>query len=872
MVEAGTGTSIGFDSNVNNGGVNNNEGNFNSGNRIKRTLSAVPSLYGKYKDSNGFIFRKRLRYIEDKISPIIKTLIPNFLVAHHVYVVGMGILGSIIIYPMRNLPYINALFLGCSSVTQAGLSPVDINTIYLYQQIVIYLICLFTAPPFIHTILVWFRLYWFEQYFDDIKEKSKLNFEMRKNATMLSHGTNNDEISNTSKLFRTISKNLFGKSSSSAANNNGESDSIAVDIDDEDNSYNSADYLEKKTEQVIGFGDLPKPQHARHKTIAAGDDIDDNRESPFNVNTHLDKNRKNRKLKKLRKLHKANKRKKEKANADANGNGNNDVVSSDSEDEESEVGSFDSQLEEQDANDKFYHSQHKQYHQQQQQGKPNYLSWTPTIARNSNFVIMNREQREELGGVEYRALKLLSVLLPIYYFGLHLIHLIMLVPYIVRTPQYVAATREVGVSPAWWAIFNAMSAINNCGLALTPTSLAPFNESIYVGLITSFFTAAGNTAFPMFLRLIIWIMYKTSKPMTLHRESLQFLLDHPRRCFTYLFPSSTTWWLTGVWFLLNTVDWVLYLAMDFYSSTVVTIKPGFRAFDGLFQAISARTAGFAYFNLAQVTPALQLSYVVLMYISIIPTAMAIRGTNVYEDQSLGIYDGDERARKSDKSSSISSKFSFVNYHLGKQLSFDLWFVVLMVFIICICERKDLRDGDPNFNIFSITFEIVSAYGTVGLSLGYPTFNSSLCTRFSVLSKLAVILTMIRGRHRGLPYTIDRAIMLQGIDVEARDQIEALLAIRRTDDPELLREETKMTQDLIKNLNKQIQSENGEFSNVNHSISSSTAGGVAGKIFKFIKSIFSSILIINATNNRNNTKNDNLELQRELTHLAPRNSI
>ncbi|GMF70907.1 unnamed protein product [[Candida] boidinii] len=312
--------------------------------------------------------------------------------------------------------------------------------------------------------------------------------------------------------------------------------------------------------------------------------------------------------------------------------------------------------------------------------------------------------------------------------------------------------------------------------------------------------------------------------------------------------------------------------MDFYSSTVVTISPGFRAFDGLFQSISARTAGFSYYNLAEVTPALQLSYVVLMYIAIVPTAMAIRGTNVYEDQSLGIYDGDERARKSDKSSStsISSRFSFVNYHLGKQLSFDLWFVVLMIFIICICERKGLRDGDPNFNIFSITFEIVSAYGTVGLSLGYPTFNSSLCTRFSVLSKLVVILTMIRGRHRGLPYTIDRAIMLQGIDVEARDQIEALLAIRRSDDPELLREETKMTQDLIKDLNRQINGENGEFSTVNHPASSPTAGGFAGKIFKFTKSIFSSMLIINVTNNRNSPKNDNLELQRELTQLAPRN--
>lgn len=40
-----------------------------------------------------------------------------------------------------------------------------------------------------------------------------------------------------------------------------------------------------------------------------------------------------------------------------------------------------------------------------------YLSWTPTVGRNSAFVDLTEEQREELGGIEYRALKTLAVLL-----------------------------------------------------------------------------------------------------------------------------------------------------------------------------------------------------------------------------------------------------------------------------------------------------------------------------------------------------------------------------------------------------------------------------------------------------------------------------
>ena len=50
-------------------------------------------------------------------------------------------------------------------------------------------------------------------------------------------------------------------------------------------------------------------------------------------------------------------------------------------------------------------------------------------------------------------------------------------------------------------------------------------------------------------------------------------------------------------------------------------------------------------------------------------------------------------------------------------------------------------------------------GNVGLSLGHPSVNTSLSGVFSDFSKIVVCFMMIRGRHRTLPYALDRAIML-----------------------------------------------------------------------------------------------------------------
>ena len=59
------------------------------------------------------------------------------------------------------------------------------------------------------------------------------------------------------------------------------------------------------------------------------------------------------------------------------------------------------------------------------------------------------------------------------------------------------------------------------------------------------------------------------------------------------------------------------------------------------------------------------------------------------------------------------------------------------------------------------FEIVSAFGTVGLSTGVPYDLYAFCGAWSTLSKLILMCVMLRGRHRGLPLAIDRAVLLPG---------------------------------------------------------------------------------------------------------------
>jgi Trk-type K+ transport system membrane component len=64
-------------------------------------------------------------------------------------------------------------------------------------------------------------------------------------------------------------------------------------------------------------------------------------------------------------------------------------------------------------------------------------------------------------------------------------------------------------------------------------------------------------------------------------------------------------------------------------------------------------------------------------------------------------------------------------------------------------------------VWPIFFELVSAFGTVGFSFGYPGTYTVLSHKFSVFSKLMIILVMMAGRHRGLPDSVDPAVRVSG---------------------------------------------------------------------------------------------------------------
>ncbi|KAK5116212.1 hypothetical protein LTR62_008538 [Meristemomyces frigidus] len=401
-----------------------------------------------------------------------------------------------------------------------------------------------------------------------------------------------------------------------------------------------------------------------------------------------------------------------------------------------------------------------------------YLSGHVTIGRNSAFLGLSADQREELGGIEYRALKTLAKVLICYFVGFHILGLLSFLPWIMYTQPWKEYVISVGASPGWWGVFTAASMFNDLGFTLTPDSMNTFNNAVWPLLVGSFLIIIGNTGFPCMLRFVIWATSKLTPRNSPMYEELRFLLDHPRRCFTLLFPSRATWWLFWVLVGLNSIDLIFFIILDLDDPVVTSLPAGIRVLDGWFQATSTRTAGFSCINLAALHPAIQVSYLIMMYISVFPIAISVRRTNVYEEKSLGVWGGEEDVGE-------GGEKSFVGQHLRRQLSFDLWYVFLGFFVICIVEGARLgAENDYAFTMFSVLFEIVSAYGTVGLSLGYPNTDPSFSAQFHTLSKLVIVAMMIRGRHRGLPYALDRAILLPSENLHKKDEANAARLSRR----------------------------------------------------------------------------------------------
>ncbi|EED17784.1 potassium ion transporter (Trk1), putative [Talaromyces stipitatus ATCC 10500] len=770
---------------------------------VKRTAGFGASVLKHLRSFAGVIIAN-LTLMHANI-PYIRDIKYNFITLHYVYLVLWAFVGSIVLVAGGNMPYIDALFFASGAATQSGLNTIDINKIPTYAQIFLYVIGMWTNPIVVNTFVVFVRLYWFEKRFQHIVRDARA---LRRTRTRTfttgreQHDVNREEQGVRGQSI-VVLRNEQGeardgtqdshKTDTDANSDTGTSNATSNDRRDESSKLSPPSPLsdteglrlptQRSPEQHIAFLEhqrtdkgtlrIPSPREFDRGGVpqALDEAVEDNQDNPTSPQSRpVD----------------------EEQQRQESGNelGNHITIN------EPDIMRFRARTstfprinsqrttmrdEEGDNEPRRLRTRRgtftgifRSMTQEQDRDTLPYLSWNATVGRNSAFIALTEEQREELGGIEYRALKTLALVLVGYFVGFHIMGIVCLVPWIVASQKYGAVVTGDGQGRAWWGVFTAQSAFNDVGFTLTPDSMNSFNEAVWPLLIMSFLIVIGNTGFPCMLRLLIWIISKFTITGSALWEELRFLLDHPRRCFTLLFPRNATWWLFAILVVLNGADLLFFIILDLNDPTITSIPAGYRVLDGLFQAFSTRTAGFGVVNLSALHPAIQVSYLIMMYISVFPIAISMRRTNVYEERSLGIYGSAEEEAED------VTEPSYIGAHLRRQLSFDLWYIFLGLFIIAIVEADRLESGADSyaFSLFAVLFEIVSAYGTVGLSLGYPNTNASFSGQFRVISKLVIIAMQIRGRHRGLPYALDRAILLPSESLQQREQDDAERRLRR----------------------------------------------------------------------------------------------
>ncbi|CAN8096419.1 unnamed protein product [Discula destructiva] len=739
----------------------------------------------------------------------------NFITVHYFWVVGNSILLSILLYATADgkLAYIDALFFGAGANTQAGLNPVDVNLLNTFQQIAIMIFSMVSNPMAINSFVVFLRLFWFEKRFQDLvrtartrrgtltKSKSKARTDLHDaekgvngRDIRVMHGGVPQRITNDGFVIDDPKEKVASSSTDGDGVTSSRSrtpppqtadqgateskgpgitfagvvkrsdgmDDTALRIAPRSNEEHIAILQRQRNNENDEVLRIPGPRDVelgeRPRKVEGGGygepeplspglprrRRDSDAESPtpppdrpkVTIQEPDKRNRPSRKEElgddaraiinvftpfKIRRPHALNGIK----DPTQGGTGRN---------------TFD--------------TIRGALSRDKEQDEAPYLSFHPTLGRNSQFVgDLTDDEREELGGIEYRSLKTLSLILTCYFWGFWALGVIMMVPWIYKTHYYGAVVDNVAQNRGWWGVFTSSSAFTDLGFTLTPDSMNSFNTAVFPLLVMCFFIVIGNTGFPVMLRFVIWIASRVVPRGSGLWEELRFLLDHPRRCFTLLFPAAATWWLFWLLVLLNGLDLIFFIVLDLGSGVVADLSPGLKILDGVFQAFSTRTAGFSCVNLSLLHPGVQTSYMIMMYISIFPIAISVRRTNVYEEKSLGIYQEDGGENEEEAAGSLS----YVGAHLRRQLSFDLWYIFIGFFILSISEGTRLQNNE--FSMFAVLFEVVSAYGTVGLSLGYTGVNASLSSQFSVIGKLVIIAMQIRGRHRGLPYGLDRAVLL-----------------------------------------------------------------------------------------------------------------
>jgi len=266
-------------------------------------------------------------------------------------------------------------------------------------------------------------------------------------------------------------------------------------------------------------------------------------------------------------------------------------------------------------------------------------------------------------------------------------------------------------SPVFNGIFHAVSAFNNAGFSTFKNGLLAFRDDLFVNLIISFLVILGGIGFFVINDIHLYFT-KVVRRLSVHSILVIFF-----SCFLIIFGT------VGLIFTEWNNDAGLW-KYNWYK----------RILSSFFMSVSARTAGFSTVDLSSVSESSQFLLIILMFIGASPggTGGGIK-TTTFLVILLAVFSyirGKEQTIILERSISESTiKRALVI------LSLSIFFITLVNLLLDKIEEKD----------FLYTFfEVVSAFSTVGLSMGNAE-GLSYCADFSPFGKVLIIITMLVGR-------------------------------------------------------------------------------------------------------------------------------
>lgn len=264
----------------------------------------------------------------------------------------------------------------------------------------------------------------------------------------------------------------------------------------------------------------------------------------------------------------------------------------------------------------------------------------------------------------------------------------------------------------WLSIFHSVSAWNNAGFSLFSNNLVGYQSSLVIHLVIPTLVILGGIGYETLFEAYLW-----------GRDRL--LGKKERMIFSLNFRVVTS--TTLVLLLLGTV--AVFLIEIRNPATLAPLRFSDQILAAWFQSMTARTAGFNSIDVGKMTTAGLFLTIGLMFVGASPggTGGGVKTTTlrILAGCTRSILQGREDVCMYEREIPLSLILKAIGVFLGSIMT-----VMIATTVIAFT--------DPTVDFIQILFEVVSAFGTVGLSTG-------ITASLSVVAKLTLVATMYIGR-------------------------------------------------------------------------------------------------------------------------------